>query len=273
MQFTLLMSSGRYLYSYLLWTFQIAGLCLAINLTYHPKSLAGGTQPRQHIVFDLDWTLIYPTTPDKAELDPKDIIRFENHIYRITPHAVEILTRLQQEGYKISLFSGGSHERNEYVAQQLRAQAKKLGINLDFFKILSFNDLTLKTAPNGAPLRFSDKYAKDLSKINPDTSQVLLVDDISKFSIGEQRNSLLHLFPTYNDSPLPPSQMARRQLKTSAAEAGYEAPNDIEWHKERNKLLWVYDLIKTTQNQPREQFLDIIQKNREKPRCGYILFR
>ena len=245
---------------------------LALTLIYSLDSFAQAPQSRQHIVFDLDWTLIYPTTQEKAELDPKDIIRFENHVYRLSPHTVEVLSQLHEEGYKISIFSGGSKARNEHIAQHILNLAQETGQKLEFFKVLNFSDLTPKVTASQTPVRFADKYAKDLTKISLDTSQVLLVDDINKFSLNSQTKSLLYLHPTYNDSPLPPSRSQNNRDQSPLADVTYDAPNDLEWHKERNKLAWVYDLIKTTQTQPKGLFLDIIQKNQKKPRCGYILF-
>ena len=100
--------------------------------------------------------------------------------------------------------------------------------------MLHFQHLTLKNNLPG--LRFADRWAKDLTKIDDDISQIILVDDIAKFSMPGQQSNLMHLKQSYNDFP-------KYSSSTTVNDSEFDPPNYVEWYKERHKLYAVLDRL------------------------------
>ena len=94
-----------------------------------------------HIVFDIDWTLVYPLE-EKPNYTDSQVIQIENKWYRFTDFSGETLEKLSQlPDVKISFFSGGLAERNRELLSKLILPSGKSAEQIAF-KILNFNDLT-----------------------------------------------------------------------------------------------------------------------------------
>ncbi len=194
--------------------------------------------PPIDIVFDLDWTIINPTTEAMAEAVPENTIRIDEKLYRFSDHTFEVLSSLHQiPDVRISYFSGGAAERNHTVIKAIYEKINLLypNNNFKFNKILSATNLTQVSAD--LDLKFSQRYKKDLSA-HFDLNNAVLVDDIQKFILPGQEKNMLWLGKTYNDRPL--YQLAPLE---EPADTAYSAPNEIEWRRDRNKLLIIQQTI------------------------------
>lgn len=188
----------------------------------------------RHVVFDLDWTLFYVSNYQSFQSDQSDIFIYKGTYYRLAPGAVDILHSLSQVGFEISFFSGGDEPRNQFLLEQIQKLSFMKNKKIKFHKTLHFQHLTMKSNLPG--LRFADRWAKDLKKIHSDLSQIILVDDIAKFSLPDQQSNLMHLNKTYNDFPIYTS-------RSSMNDTEFDPPNFIEWYKERHKLYAVLDRV------------------------------
>lgn len=176
------------------------------------------------IVFDIDWTLFYPVP---NQMDDKTVSLPEGH-FRMADGVVDTLIALHRQGHRISLFSGGTKPRNHALATYLSGQVAVRGeTSFQFYKILSFDDLTVRPGAKDDS-RFTDKWMKDLRKINANLQYVVLVDDSSKFSVPGQERNLYWIEKTYNFEP------SFGYLKEHD---GYDAPTYQEWIKERRKII------------------------------------
>jgi hypothetical protein len=195
------------------------------------------------LVFDLDWTLFYTTTQESVRQDANRTYEYDHVYYRMTPDAPEVLLQLQKQGFRLSTFSGGKNERNDFlVAQLVRESATLPGGPLRFYRQLGFNELSRRENPTSA--RFADTYMKDLSQINPDLESVVLIDDMLKFSpVGQERN-LLWLSKAYND---------RLFFDSGRAGEKFEAATAADWQEERYKLHFVLKTLSEIQRQSAAQ--------------------
>lgn len=187
-----------------------------------------------HVVFDLDWTLFYISNSDSVQKNSVDVVQYQGTFYRLAPGTIEVIDMLFRQGHEISIFSGGEPQRNQFLTQQVLIQLHKKNSQFRFFKQLDFRHLTMKS--NLLGLRFADRWGKDLLKIDSDLTQIILIDDIAKFSLPLQQSNLMHLNQTYNDHPYFTTQV-------SANDSEYDPPNQVEWYKERHKLYAVMDRI------------------------------
>ncbi len=74
------------------------------------------------MVFDLDWTLLNSTTEVMVQADSKDTFAFEGKWYRIAHGTAESIIKLHNQGIEISIFSGGTAERNDFAAKLIEKQ-------------------------------------------------------------------------------------------------------------------------------------------------------
>jgi hypothetical protein len=108
--------------------------------------------------------------------------------YRVYDGVVELLQKLKdQPDVRVSFFSGGSTARNQALLEGIHlkdgSQARELA-----YRVLGEEDLT-RVSHTG---RYRDMFRKDLRKVNPDTANVIMVDDIA-FVLDEQKRSLIIL--------------------------------------------------------------------------------
>lgn len=189
------------------------------------------------VVFDLDWTLFYQVNSPQNLTDVQRVTQFNDHVYHLADSSEEVLGYLQNEGLRISFFSGGDPTRNQHLVRFLKEKFyERTGKTLKIYKILNFNDLTRTPAPETA--RFSDRYKKDLSKINQDTAKVFIFDDIQSFVPETQKSQMIWLGQTFNDLPQFPKNPSHEFLADE-----FNPKSEKEWFIERNKLLRALELF------------------------------
>ncbi|AZZ36103.1 hypothetical protein CIK05_04615 [Bdellovibrio sp. qaytius] len=199
----------------------------------------GHSNARLGVVFDLDWTLLNSTTQAMVQAEPINTFQYEGKWYRITYGVAQAIKKLHDQGIEVSLFSGGTSERNDFAAKIIEQQVNDLLERRDFkFKqILDLQDLLVVSQDPQA--RFADKYKKELSRFF-DIEHTLIVDDMMAFSVKGQEKNLVWLGKTYNDRP-------RFELQNIEAleSTVYSAPNYDEWIRDRNKIATaVTDILK-----------------------------
>lgn len=182
------------------------------------------------VVFDLDWTAIYPTSKHMAEIQPENIIRFGEDYFRLADHLIPVLRALhEQPGIRVSFFSGGSEDRNMTVIQEIYRRLNLDGSTYSPFKTLHSQNLHI--ASTDSTLSFAQRFKKNLSPYF-DLDRVILIDDVKEFSMPGQEKNLLWLSKTYNDRP----EYNLVHLEPSA-DRGYSAPHFEAWQSERRKIL------------------------------------
>lgn len=187
-------------------------------------------QAQIDIVFDIDWTLVYPVD-ETMKNDPR-VYLAQGEYYRVSDGAEEVIASLSQDPrFRVSFFSGGDRLRNEELL-------KKIALPLDSktafdvaYKVLSKKDLAVVSTDK--KLRFSERFKKDLTLVNKDLNQVVLVDDLKNFTPSGQEDNLLWIGKTYTYQEkfkkLPPSK--------------YVPISELSWLSERYKMYWVYSAI------------------------------
>jgi hypothetical protein len=154
-------------------------------------------QRTRHVVFDLDHTIISP--------HPQGPVVFQNERYALRPGTEEMLGWLAtQPDVQVSFMSAGTTARNESVLRQIRARLPigEIRSARDIsFRVLSKPDMTprpgLTPAQIADPhLPISQRFMKDLRKIDPDIRRVLLVDDNVRF-LKDWQGHTNHLGKTY----------------------------------------------------------------------------
>lgn len=229
------------------------------------------------LVFDLDWTLFYSwenTKDSQSEVDP--LLKHKNSTYQASKNAVPVLLSLQDKGYRLSIFSGGDEHRNQQLVEWLQKEAKlRYGKNLKFYKTLGFRALTERSQASG--LKFSQRYGKDLSQINSNLDQILLIDDIRDFAMKGQESNLLHLEKTYNYIA-DYDTWSRSKTSVPNSEQSYDPPSYKEWIREQNKIERVLELIELSEStRPIKQSGKIpnvihnLQSLASKEQCRYLL--
>lgn len=181
--------------------------------------------PDFHVVFDLDWTLVYPLEAAPNPPDPL-AVQAAGKWYRYSDGAAESIQRLLERGVKVSFFSGGDTTRNLELLRQLRLPNGTTAAQAAH-KILNAEDLTRVSEDN--TLKFPQRFKKDLRKITPDLDRVVLIDDIKEFSLPGQERNMRWTGPTYNFSANYDESAARINRE-------WEAPSLEAWKQERSKI-------------------------------------
>jgi hypothetical protein len=174
------------------------------------------------IVFDLDWTLFYPV--DK--IGDAETVSLPEGRFRMSDGVIPVILMLHRQGHRISAFSGGSVARNQALVDLITQKVRESGASdFSFHKVLSFEDLSPRDGVT-AEARFSDRWLKDLRKINADLSRVILVDDIAKFTYQGQEKNVYWLDKTYNFY----AQFDPQQKQS------FDPPTEAAWRQERSKI-------------------------------------
>lgn len=199
---------------------------LSLIFSILTASAAFASGPVYDVVFDLDWTLFYPV----KKLETTETVQFGEEFYQPAEKAIEVLIKLHQDGHRVSLFSGGKAPRNQALANYLLNEIQTRGVrDFSFYKVLNFEDLSRRDGASEGD-KFAVRYAKDLTKINPDLSHVVLVDDLPEFAVSGQEKNMFGLGRTY----------AFHQAYVPEAQGVYDPPNAQEWLRERLKILHFY---------------------------------
>lgn len=220
---------------------------MSILLTGHvlfasQNTLANGQTNRSQfvdVVFDLDSTLINPTTPELAASDPEGTVLVNQNLYRFTDHVVQIIADLYAyPEVRISFFSGGDSDRNHQIVKILYDQVHQKNPGVTPYRILSFDDLTVVS--DDPTLSFSKRYKKDLSRFY-NLSSTVLVDDNTQFAMPGQEGNLLWIGKVYRD--IPRYELINQMIPSGSAMDAHLPPNKIEWKRERNKLILAEELL------------------------------
>ncbi len=205
-----------------------------VILSAPPLATAQGSQSETeiHIVLDIDWTLANPTTEKMAQADPSGIIRVDGEIYRISESAIDVLIALHEiPGAKISFFSGGSTERNEFLIKKVYEMVDKVVGSSKYRPHLILSKDQMRQVSDDPTLKFHERYKKDLAPFF-DLNQTLLFDDVLGFTPKGQERNLIWTGKTYNDR-------IRFDLDylEDPTQKSYKAPNFTEWQRDRQKLI------------------------------------
>lgn len=127
---------------------------------------------------------------------------------------MEELKKLQDEGkIRLTFFSGGPLERNGVLLKSIKlsdgSSLYDLARGKDKVRIYGRTDMTYTGVEKG---RIRDRFKKDLTKVNKNLDDVIIIDDIKEFVPDSQRANMLWIdekFPYPEKYPkpgdLPPS--------------------------------------------------------------------
>jgi hypothetical protein len=189
-----------------------------------------------HIVFDLDWTLIYATRENSENV--ADIVLSKDESYKFSDGTAEIIEYLSQiPGVKISFFSGGPAERNKKVLQGLILPSGQSALDIAH-KVLSKDDLDRRA---GVPdtSNFSLRFRKNPAKISNEVRNVIIVEDSPQFVDSIHLDSVV-----WTGNPF--EYVDRKELINSPelrARSIYLPKNLLEWQRERTKLVWCFGVV------------------------------
>ncbi len=130
------------------------------------------------------------------------------------------LKTLQEEGkVRVTFFSGGSEPRNEALLKTIKLSDGSSLWDLAQGRVLGRGALT----PTGVTsrMRIRDRFKKDLTRVNPNLSDVIIIDDIKEFVPVNQRQNLLWIgeeFPypervRHSSGAIDPAVLERERTK------------------------------------------------------------
>ena len=195
------------------------------------------------LVFDLDWTLVSELKEKGQQISAENIVTVQGVDYRINDWALEMITELNQRpNVRISFFSGGNEMRNKELLSKLILMDESGKSFFDIaYKVKNFEDLyeVPQELVNGE--KFTDRFKKDLTKINSDLDRLLLVEDNFRFAVNDiQKKNILWLGPTYihyeKISNLP-------SLPLNPEIEMFVPKTTDDWFLARNKLLMIWGAL------------------------------
>lgn len=205
------------------------------------------------IVFDIDWTLV--SQVDGLGYTNSRIYKSLGDYYRLTDGAQEIIEDLlEDKRVRISFYSGGSEARNLDLLSKIKLSNGESLLDVSY-KVLSRKHLVeVSTDTN---LRFSEQLKKDLTLINKDLSNIVLIDDIKEFTPLNQRQNVIWTGKTYA------YQEAFTQLH-----GDHFAKSEFAWLSDRYKLYSSHSKIKNALELYKSgniSFLDAVNNSRSYP--------
>lgn len=187
------------------------------------------------IVFDIDLTIVALVKEGPGGdflADPKDPkkniipVNFElegslhSEEYRLFEGVTDLMEKLKKDPrVRVSFFSGGTEQRNEALLRKIFLSD---GTSLwDLAEGRAYGRTSMTPTGLQLPARVRDRVKKDLHKVNPDISDVIIVDDIKEFVPESQRAHLLWIgedfpFPDRTRTPpatVDPDLLAREKYK------------------------------------------------------------
>ena len=172
----------------------------------HGDMLADPTDPRRGTV---DINFLEPEY-DRQNRPLGNRTTPRNERYRIYDGMTDLMEKLkvlQQEGkVRVTFFSGGPEARNEALLRTIKMRDGSSLWDLASGRVHGRTALT----PTGVPsrMRIRDRFKKDLTRVNPDLNDVIIIDDIKEFVPVDQRENLLWIgeeFPYPERVHHPPS--------------------------------------------------------------------
>lgn len=191
-----------------------------------------------HIMIDIDWTLLYNIDKADAHLEPLSVITYQGQYYRLTDYAVEFLELFHRHGLGIAFISGGDSDRNRQVIQAVYEKINAISDSVrEIPQIYSRTDLT-QIAPDDSGLPFTDRYKKNLAKyVGPDELQnTILIDDDPRFAVDGQRDNLFS-FTAFRDI------LNYAKAKPTLPMGAFYPRNEKEYVLERHKFLIAGEVI------------------------------
>lgn len=191
------------------------------------------------VVFDIDQTIVTlihagpggdyladPLNPHKGTITISHTDAPKPERYRVYDGLTELMQRLktlQDEGkIRVSFFSGGTHVRNSTLLENIVLPDGSNLKQLAGERVFSREHMT----PTGKGSRIREKFKKDLTKVNPDLTDVILIDDIKEFVPETQLAHVLWLDEAF---PYP------ERYRNSAP----PIPTPEEMFREKNKFQWI----------------------------------
>jgi hypothetical protein len=210
------------------------------------------------VVFDIDWTIVSDYEPEFSKAPASKIFEADTGSYVLRDGVTELIEYLLSENIRVSFFSGGVEKRNnELLSKILLSDGRSL---LDIaYKVKSKPDLT--TVPDiPETAKFSEKFKKDLTKINPDLQSIILLDDNYRFYASpEQKPNLIFFGPTYKYFD---------EYGDCKQYTGQYKPQSFEqWNVDRKKMYIIKNHIERSLKEMREKrisFLKAIKSIEEK---------
>lgn len=211
------------------------------------QALAG---PVPDIVFDIDQTIATmihnvshgdllrdPTNPQKGVISIRWREAGVTHqeSYRIYEGVSDLLSDLKEQQrsgkVRVSFFSGGQKERNEALLKQIKLSDGTSALDLvtaSDGSVRSFDRSHMTPTGLGENARIRERFKKDLTLINSNLDNIVLVDDIQNFVPDHQKRNVLWLgenfpYPERVYSPVTPDKLTLK--------------------RERNKIYWVSDVL------------------------------
>lgn len=196
------------------------------------------------VVFDLDWTLAYKTTAEQAAKDPSGIFQFENEYYRLSPGTIVALRKLHTTpGIRVSFNSGGTPQRNVALLEFIYSQINANSLNATYEPHMVLDKQDLVANPDALPTDpFAVRFKKTLLSINPDLKKIILIDDIKNFLLHGQEANMLWTGTTFEDL-LSYAEAVQKMGLAKPEDRKYFPNNEVEYLKERNKILRLVDLV------------------------------
>lgn len=202
------------------------------------------------IVFDLDWTLIKQLKRGESLKGP-NIITYNDELYRVNDGAIELLSYLsKRDDVRLSFFSGGGKLRNESVLKKMMI-GKRSAYDLAY-KILSKDDLEIISTDSS--LSFTQRYRKNLLKVNSNLEQTLIIDDDIRFAVDDSQVKNFLFLESVKYHIDDPSQIIH-------ATGPFDPQTKSEWFFDKNKLHMVKDIL--TKSLDQDNFLDSVSVNTE----------
>jgi hypothetical protein len=184
---------------------------------------------QQHIVFDIDWTIVAETETPKL-FPANRVINVDGKFYVIYEGLDSFIEKiLNTPQMKVSFYSGGAKSRNDDLLKKIKLKDGRSLYSIAY-KILSKEDLV--EMPNVTPdQKFSERFKKDLTKVSEDLEQVLMFDDTNGFTLpgkARQQDQVFHIGMSY----LP----FRDYIDSSGSQGKYIPPSREAWELDRRRL-------------------------------------
>lgn len=184
----------------------------------------------QHIVFDIDWTLVAET--ETPNLFPKNrVINVEGKHYVLYDGVENFIQKiLSTPQFKVSFFSGGNKSRNEELLKNIKLKDGRTFFEAAY-KVLNKEDLV--EMPNStAEMKFAERFKKDLTKVSEDLDQILMFDDTPNFVMpgkARQGDQVFHIGMSY---------LPFRDFNDAVGSKGqYVPPSREAWLLDRNRMI------------------------------------
>jgi hypothetical protein len=223
------------------------------------KGQVSQDEPQLIVLFDLDWTLVNPTTEKMALADSRGILRIGGKIYRISDYSIESLKALHETpGVVVGFYSGGGAKRNNSLISEIYKMLNSATAPFKYkpYIILSFEDME-PVAGARPDQKFHERFKKNIQKFL-DLKKTLLGDDVLNFTPPGQEKNLIYAGLTYNDR-------VRFEFKSleDPNEAAYSAPNFKKWRSERLKIPRLTGIFLESLSRSQKEKIRVVEASQE----------